>query len=146
MAITAVLRWCGGKPTPLREMQSWVLRDYCLRRGVAQPGSARALGARGRGFKSRLPDQMSVLNRAGFDGGHSIPWEDWGQCPSRTSRHNVATRPNCENGQSEWSRRQSLKPGANADPESDPRKRPLSSVTQTVAQGVRVTKDAVAVH
>src|SRR5436305_3548251 len=34
------------------------LRDYCSRRGVAQPGSARALGARGRGFKSRLPDQV----------------------------------------------------------------------------------------
>ena len=29
----------------------------CLRRrGVAQPGSARALGARGRGFESHRPD------------------------------------------------------------------------------------------
>lgn len=37
-------------------------------RGVAQPGSARALGARRRGFKSRLPDQVHTAKpfRRGF--------------------------------------------------------------------------------
>jgi hypothetical protein len=33
------------------------------RRGVAQPGSALAWGARGRGFKSRRPDQLAEMVR-----------------------------------------------------------------------------------
>ena len=32
-------------------------------RGVAQPGSALAWGARGRGFKSRRPDQVAEMVR-----------------------------------------------------------------------------------
>jgi hypothetical protein len=32
--------------------------DAAQSRGVAQPGSALAWGARGRGFKSRRPDQI----------------------------------------------------------------------------------------
>jgi hypothetical protein len=33
-------------------------------RGVAQPGSALAWGARGRGFKSRRPDQVVKMVKA----------------------------------------------------------------------------------
>ena len=33
------------------------------KRGVAQPGSARALGARGRGFESRRPRTIASLSR-----------------------------------------------------------------------------------
>jgi hypothetical protein len=39
-------------------------RSSRIQRGVAQPGSARALGARCRGFKSPLPDQGSEKRKA----------------------------------------------------------------------------------
>lgn len=39
------------------------------RRGVAQPGSARAWGARGRGFESRRPDS----NQTASEGFYNLP-------------------------------------------------------------------------
>ncbi len=41
------------------------------RRGVAQPGSALASGARGRRFKSSHPDQLAALR-------FLLRWQDWG--------------------------------------------------------------------
>jgi hypothetical protein len=43
-------------------------------RGVAQPGSARALGARRRGFKSRLPDQ-NYVKKPGKQANRDDPFE-----------------------------------------------------------------------
>ena len=47
-----------GKP-PSCEMRAVTRYDYLLARGVAQLGSASALGAEGRGFKSRHPDTLA---------------------------------------------------------------------------------------
>ena len=52
--VRAVVRYLPGRAHHLR-----VHALHSPERGVAQLGSALALGARGRGFKSRHPDQVS---------------------------------------------------------------------------------------
>ena len=65
--------------------QRRISRKFCTCRGVAQPGSALAWGASGRGFKSRRPDQIAVNSDAvgvskqtGFHK-QSVPDHDFGK-------------------------------------------------------------------
>jgi hypothetical protein len=59
-------------------------------RGVAQSGSARALGARRRGFKSRLPDQGPVSH-----GRNGVSHLEEAPCASRCERHGTLRLATC---------------------------------------------------
>ena len=64
---TAQAAGSGASRSPSNELKMVSFR------GVAQPGSARASGARGPGFKSRLPDQFCVWwNDARLGGSNSL--------------------------------------------------------------------------